>query len=53
MTIEFDDILEQISIEITRIKNEYCIYSVTHETNQYNYNQLVTILVTLQQIHSN
>ena len=49
-TVDFDNLLNEITAETERIKSEMDIFKFDHAENVYTYNQLTTILLNLQAI---
>lgn len=49
-TMDFDNLLNEITAETERIKAEMNIYDFDHAENVHTYNQLTTILLNLQAI---
>lgn len=49
-TMDFNNLLNEITAETERIKSEMDIYKFDHAENVYTYNQLTTILLNLQAI---
>lgn len=49
-TMDFDNLLNEITTETERIKTEMDIFKFNHEDNIYTYNRLTTILLHLQTI---